>query len=160
MVISKSIYQLKTKTMETPLTIKNKEVVKDFTNALWVKRDLDLALNYLAEDINYYGVRNESHGKENYSKMLEGYLSIFNDVVIDIEDMVSEKNKVYYRGSLTGNLDGDFEGINVTNKKVSVKFFDEMEIEGGKIKNDWDILDELGLMQQLGMELRPVELAH
>ena len=146
--------------METPLTIKNKEVVKDFTNALWVKRDLDLALKYLAEDINYYGVRNESHGKENLRKMLEGYLSLYNDVVIDIEDMISEKNKVYSRGSLTGILDGDFEGINVTNKKVSIKFFDEMEIEEGKIKNDWDILDELGLMQQLGMELRPVESVH
>ena len=146
--------------METPLSIKNKKVVNDFMNALWVKRDLDIALNYLAEDINYYGVRNESHGKENYSKMLADYLSLFNDVVIDIEDMVSEKNKVYFRGSLTGILDGDFEGINVTNKKVSIKVFDEMEIEGGKIKNDWDILDDLGLMQQLGMELKPIELAH
>ena len=153
MILPKSIYQRKTKTMETPLTIKNKEVVKDFMNALWVKRDLDIASNYLAEDINYYGVRSESHGKENYSKMLSGYLSLFSDVVIDIEDMISEKNKVYYRGSLTGILDGDFEGINVTNKKVSIKFFDEMEIEEGKIKNDWDLLDELGLMQQLGMEV-------
>ena len=153
MILPKSIYQRKTKTMETPLTIKNKQVVKDFMNALWVKRDLDIAINYLAEDINYYGVRSESHGKENYSKMLSGYLSLFSDVVIDIEDMISEKNKVYYRGSLTGILDGDFEGINVTNKKVSIKFFDEMEIEEGKIKNDWDLLDELGLMQQLGMEV-------
>ena len=146
--------------METSLPIKNKEVVKDFMNALWVKRDLDIALNYLAEDINYYGVRNESHGKENYSKMLEGYLSLFNDVVVDIEDMVSEKNKVYYRGSFTGIIDGDFEGIKVANKKVSIKFFDEMEIEEGKIKNDWDLLDDLGLMIQLGMELKPMELAH
>jgi predicted ester cyclase len=146
--------------METPLTIKNKEVVKDFINALWVKRDLDIVRNYLAEDINYYGVRSESHGKEKYSKMLEGYLSLFSDVVIDIEDIISEKNKVYSRGSLTGILDGDFEGIKVSNKKVSFKFFDEMEIEDGKIKNDWDILDDLGLMQQLGMELRPVESVH
>ena len=153
MILPKTIYQLKNKTMETPITIKNKEVVKNFMNALWVKRDLDIAINYLAEDINYYGVRNESHGKENYSKMLSGYLSLFSDVVIDIEDMISEKNKVYSRGSLTGILDGDFEGINVTNKKVSIKFFDEMEIEEGKIKNDWDLLDELGLMQQLGMEV-------
>ena len=146
--------------METPLSIKNKEVVKDFVNALWVKRDLDIALNYLAEDIKYFGVRNESHGKENYRKMLEGLLSLFNDVVIDFEDMISEKNKVYSRGSLTGILDGDFEGINVTNKKVSFIFFDEMEIEEGKIINDWDLLDDLGLMQQLGMELRPVESVH
>jgi len=146
--------------MDTPQPIKNKEVVKDFMNTLWVKRDLDTALNYLAEDINYYGVRNESHGKENYSEMLKGYLSIFNDVVVDIEDMVSEKNKVYFRGSFTGILDGNFEGIHVTSKKVSIKFFDELEIEGGKIKNDWDLLDDLGLMHQLGMELKPMELAH
>lgn len=146
--------------METPLSIKNKKVVKDFMNTLWVKRDLDTALNYLAEDINYYGVRNESHGKENYREMLKGYFSIFNDVVVDIEDMVSEKNKVYFRGSFTGTIDGNFEGIKVTNKKVSIKFFDELEIEEGKIKNDWDLMDDLGLMQQLGMELKPMELAH
>lgn len=146
--------------METPQAIKNKKVVKDFMNAIWVKRDLDLALSYLAEDVNYYGVHNESHGKGNYRKMLEGYLSIFNDVVVDFKDMVSENNKVYFRGSFTGILDGEFEGINVNKRKVFMKFFDEMEIEGGKIKNDWDLLDDLGLMKQLGMELRPVELAH
>lgn len=146
--------------METPISIKNKEVVKAFMNTLWVKRDLDTALNYLSEDINYYGVRNESHGKENYREMLKGYLSIFNDVAVEIEDMVSEKNKVYFRGSFTGILNGDFEGIKVSNKKVSVKFFDELEIEEGKIKKDWDLMDDLGLMQQLGMELKPMELAH
>lgn len=146
--------------METPLPTKNKEVVKDFFNALWIKRDLEFALSFLAEDINYYGVRNKSHGKENYIKMLKEYLSLFNDVVVDIEDMVSEKNKVYFRGSFTGIIDGDFEGIKVANKKVSFKFFDEMEIEEGKIINDWDLLDDLGLMMQLGMELKPMELAH
>ena len=56
--------------METPQSIKNKKIFKDFNNVLWGKRDLDHALNYIADDISYYGVRNESHGKENYSKML------------------------------------------------------------------------------------------
>ena len=87
-------------------------------------------------------------------------MSTFHDVTLDIVDMVSENNKLYVRGSVTGIVDGDFEGIKATNKKVSFKFFDEVEFEEGKIKNDWDLLDELGLMQQLGMELKPMELAH
>lgn len=146
--------------METPQSIKNKKIFKDFMNALWEKRDLELALNYVAEDISYYGVRNEFHGKENYRNMLKGFLSTFHDVTVDIVDMVSENDKLYLRGSFTGTLDGDFEGIKATNKKVSFKVFDEVEFEEGKIKNDWDLLDELGLMQQLGMELKPMELAH
>ena len=141
--------------MENPQSIKNKEIFKDFISTLWEKRELDQALNFLADDISYYGVRNEFHGKENYRKMLEGYLSTFHDVSVDMVDMVSENNKLYLRGSLKGIMDGEFEGIKATNKKVSVNFFNEVEVENGKIKNDWDLIDELGLMQQLGMELRP-----
>lgn len=132
---------------------KNKETIQNFMNAIWVKNDLNLALTYVTEDVNYHGVRSEIHGKENYGKMIEGHMTSFKNVTVDLEDMVSENNKVYFRGNLTGIHEGDFEGIKATHKKVKINFFDEMEIEGGKIKNDWDLVDELGLMQQLGIEV-------
>ena len=141
-------------------TTKNKEIIKDFLNAIWINRDLDRALSFVANDVRYHGVRNEFQGKENYGKMINGYLSVFDEVTIDIEDMVAEKNKVYFRATFSGIHNGEFEGILPTHKKVKFALFNEMEFEEGKIKADWDMMDELGLMQQLGMELKPKELAH
>lgn len=141
-------------------TTKNKEIIKDFFNAIWINRDLDLALSFVADDVRYYGVRNEFQGKETYGEMIKGYLSVFDEVTIDIEDMVAEKNKVFFRATFSGIHNGEFEGILPSHKKVKFQVFNEIEIREGKIIADWDMLDELGLMQQLGMELVQKEHTH
>ena len=145
--------------METQ-PLKNKKIIQDFMNAIWVKRDMELALNYVAKNVQYHGVRNEFHGKEHYKEMIKAYISAFDEVKITIEDMVAEKTKVFFRSTFTGIHKGAFEGILPTHKKISIKVFNEMEIEDGKIIHDWDLVDELGLMQQLDMELVHKEHAH
>lgn len=140
--------------------IKNKEVITNFMDATWKKRNLDLALTYVADDVSYYGVRNEFHGKDKYAEMVKGYLSVFKDVNITYEDWLFDHNRVFFRAIFTGFHYGEFEGIPPTNKKVTFNFFNELEIENGKIKSDWDIIDELGLMQQFGLELVQQEHAH
>jgi predicted ester cyclase len=92
--------------------------------------------------------------------MIKAYLNAFDDVTINIEDIVTENSKVFYRGTFTGIHKGAFEGILPTLKKISIKVFNEIEIEDGKIIHDWDLVDELGLMQQLDMELVHKEHAH
>ena len=92
--------------------------------------------------------------------MIKAYISAFDEVKITIEDMVAEKTKVFFRSTFTGIHKGAFEGILPTHKKISIKVFNEMEIEDGKIIHDWDLVDELGLMQQLDMELVHKEHAH
>lgn len=141
-------------------TTKNKEIIKDFLNAIWINRDVDMALSFVAKDVNYHGVRVEFHGKEKYGEMIKGYLSVFDEVSIDIEEIVAEKNKVFLRATFSGIHNGEFEGILPTHKKIIFKLFNEFEIKEGKIKADWDMLDELGLMQQLGMQLIQKEHAH
>ena len=139
---------------------KHKKVILNFLNAVWVDRDLDLALSYVDDDVQYIGVRNEFQGKVHYKEMVAGYLSVFEKVTIDYEDWVSENNKIFMKATFSGIHSGTFEGIPPTHKRISFKLFNLFEISNGKIKSDWDILDELGLMQQLGMELVHKELAH
>jgi predicted ester cyclase len=47
------------------------------------------------------------------------------------------------------------EGIPPTGKTVTMSMFTIFRLVDGKIAEEWEIFDELGLMTQLGMELKP-----
>jgi len=75
----------------------------------------------------------------------------------EVEDLVAEGDKVMSRVSLTGTHSGELEGIPPTGRTFTLSEFTVLRLEEGRIVEEWEILDELGLMHQLGMELRPVK---
>ncbi len=52
---------------------------------------------------------------------------------------------------------GDLGGIPATGVKTEAGGIEIFHIEDGKIVEVWEISDTLGIMQQLGMELKPKE---
>ncbi|TET70783.1 MAG: ester cyclase, partial [Candidatus Aminicenantes bacterium] len=52
---------------------------------------------------------------------------------------------------------GELEGIPPTGKALTISLFTVFRLVDGKIAEEWESLDELGLMMQLGMELKPKE---
>jgi len=59
------------------------------------------------------------------------------------------------RVSLRCTHRGELEGIPPTGKTFTVSAFTVFRLVEGKISEEWEVLDEPGMMQQLGMELRP-----
>jgi predicted ester cyclase len=57
----------------------------------------------------------------------------------------------------SGVQKGDLEGIPATGKTVTISIFTVFRLVNGKIAEEWEIYDDLGMMQQLGMELKPKE---
>jgi predicted ester cyclase len=56
-----------------------------------------------------------------------------------------------------GTHKGELEGMPPTGKTFTSSFFTVFRIVDGKIVEEWEIFDELGMMMQLGMELKPKE---
>ena len=77
--------------------------------------------------------------------------SAFPDIQFTIEDMVAEGDKVVYRYSARATHKGAFMGIAGTGKRVTVEGVVISRIVGGKFHEDWENMDMLGLMQQLGV---------
>ena len=48
-------------------------------------------------------------------------------------------------------------GIPPTGKTVTWSQFTVFRLIDGKIAEEWEMFNELGLMQQLGMELKPIQ---
>jgi steroid delta-isomerase-like uncharacterized protein len=82
---------------------------------------------------------------------LFGFMNAFPDSRVTIDDMVAEGDQVVTKKTFTGTHTGDFAGIPATGNKVALQFVDIMRVRDGKIVEHWNCIDQLSLMQQLGV---------
>ena len=75
----------------------------------------------------------------------------FPDIVRELKDVVSEGDKVVYRGTLRGTQTGEFLGMPPTGKTAQINDFTMLKIVDGKIVAWWYDCNLLALMQQLGL---------
>lgn len=92
--------------------------------------------------------------EEGFSKML---WAGFPDMRYDLIEMVARGDKVMVRFITGGTHTGEYQGIPPTGKKVEASGMWIGQVIDGKIANAKEDFDVLGWMQQLGMELRPIE---
>ena len=75
----------------------------------------------------------------------------FPDFKAVIEDLVAEGDRVVSRMVWTGTQKGEFMGIPPTGKSISVEVIDIVRVDGGKFVEHWGIMDNMTMMQQLGV---------
>ena len=81
----------------------------------------------------------------------------FPDLFVSIEEIFAKGDRVTTRFIMRGTHEGEFMGIPATGKKIELSGILISRIENGKIVEEWEELDTMGLMMQLGMELKPKE---
>jgi steroid delta-isomerase-like uncharacterized protein len=74
----------------------------------------------------------------------------FPDARYTIEDLIATGDKVVQRLTVRGTQQGAFLGIPPTGKQVEVWLMVISRIADNKIAEEWQMVDSLGLMQQLG----------
>ena len=133
----------------------NKAVVQRYWEGKFNQRRPEILDELQAPDVIYRGTSMEMNGIEEYKQVYGSYLSAFHDTHITIEDLFAEGDKVASRVSMTGTHKGEFDGLPPTGKVVTIKGFTIFRLVDGKIVEEWEVIDELGLMHQLGMQLVP-----
>ena len=72
------------------------------------------------------------------------------DMALPIEDVVAEGDKVLVRLRVTGTHGGELMGLAPTGRAIDIGVMDLFRIRGGVIVEHWALLDNLGLLKQLG----------
>jgi steroid delta-isomerase-like uncharacterized protein len=90
-------------------------------------------------------------GREGVKQLTMMLRSAFPDFKATIEDIVAEGDKVVIRQTWTGTQTGEFMGIPPTGKRVSFGVIDILRMAGGKCAEHWGQMDNMSLMQQLGV---------
>lgn len=74
----------------------------------------------------------------------------FPDFRYTVEDMIAEGDRVVGRATASGTHEGDFLGIPATGKHATWSEIHIGRLVDGRFVEHWAIVDQLGLMQQLG----------
>jgi predicted ester cyclase len=111
-----------------------------------------------ATDVTYTsGTGVVIHGLKDYKQFNSDFYDMFPDAHYTIDDMITEKNKLATRYTVTGTHKGEAfsralnRRIPPTNKKVTFSGIIIDRIADGKFVEEYDRFDTLGLMQQLGL---------
>jgi steroid delta-isomerase-like uncharacterized protein len=90
---------------------------------------------------------------QSWQPFMLSYFSAFPDLQINVnwDDAIIEGNRLAGRYTMTGTHLADFMGIPATGKSISVFGINIFYIRDGKIVEEWDLSDGLGMMQQLGL---------
>lgn len=68
-----------------------------------------------------------------------------------VEDVIHEGDRLAVRWTNSGTHVGDFAGIPATNKDFSIAGIDIYRLRDGKLAEHWHVVDQLSLLQQLGL---------
>lgn len=135
----------------------NKNLVRHGVEKVWNGGDVGVVDEIVASDfiIHASTPAKEIHGREGVTQHFAALRSAFPDLNFKIEDHIAEGDRVVTRWTAHGTHQGEFQGIPPTGKQIRLSGIDIDRIAGGKIVECWMSLDELGLLQQLGVVPTP-----
>ena len=143
---------------QAALEEQNKEIVKRLYEE-FNKGNVEIVMELCASDYSFYYPSNSPNpmSREATVEALKDFYRAFPDLNWSIEELIAAGDKVITRVSMSGTHEGEYQGISATGNKVENSAIFITRIENGMIVEDREEDYALGVMMQLGMELKPKE---
>ena len=133
----------------------NKALVQEWVDKVLNTRDVSEqspAYQLVAADfVGHFPGQPAIEGLEAFRQFGSLYFSAFPDLQITPEDLIAEGDKVTMRYGWCGTHKGELMGIPPTGKQVVTSGISILRVTNGKIAEQWDNFDNLGMLQQLGI---------
>lgn len=129
---------------------KSKELIQLSVDEFYNIGDVDAIDRFYAADFVMY----EPSGTKNLAEFKQSarvLFSAFPDLVLTIDDMVAEGDKVTKRWTARCTHKGEYQGIPATGNSVNVTGISIYRVADGKLAECWHHVDALTIMQQLGV---------
>ena len=136
----------------------NKELVKRIFEGL-NERNADIYQELYAPDYAWYFPSNNSKplSREEEHGFVKILWDAFPDINWSIEELIAKDDRIIARFIARGTHTGEFQGIPATGNKIESSGSWIARIENGKVVEVREDADLLGMLQQIGMELKPKE---
>ena len=130
----------------------NKQLVREYFKA-FLAADEAWWNKHIAPSFRRHdpGLPFEVVGPVGVKKLAEALLPGIPDMQLPIADLVAEGEKVLARLSVKGTHAGDLMGVPATGRTIDIGVLDLFQIRDGKLIEHWALLDNLGLMRQIGV---------
>jgi steroid delta-isomerase-like uncharacterized protein len=132
----------------------NKAVVRRWSEEVQSEHRFEVMDEIFAPDIVNHervGGLPSPQGLEGIREFFKGMISGFPDFKAAIQDQIAEGDKVVTLKTVSGTHQGEFMGIPPSGKRFEIPVVDIFRVVGGKCTDHWGVVDEMGMMQQLGL---------
>ncbi len=134
----------------------NKAVVRRFFEELLSTDNFAVADEVLSPEFRFYFAGGlDPMDLESYKGFLVARRAAFPDRRFVVEDMIAEGDKVSARFTMRGTHEGELRGIAPSGREVAMTGIDMIRLAEGKMVEDRVEVDQLGMMQQLGVIASP-----
>jgi steroid delta-isomerase-like uncharacterized protein len=129
----------------------NKTIVRRFVEEFQNGGNESAAEELLAADfVDHSPFPGVSPDREGVRRLFAALRQAFPDLRAKIHDQLAEKDRVATRKTFRGTHRGEFLGIAPTGRSVSFDVIDVVRIADGRIAEHWNVIDLMGLLQQIG----------
>jgi steroid delta-isomerase-like uncharacterized protein len=131
----------------------NKAVVRRVYTEVMGNDDLSVIPELFADEYVYHSPGSpDVYGPDAFRELVTAYRAAFPDFLQTADLLIAaEGDTVVSRWTATGTHQGEFLGIPPTGKRVTFTGVVITRLAGGKVVEDWELADTLGLLQQLGI---------
>ena len=136
-------------------TERNKAVVQRYYEEVLNQGHLETLAHIAVADYREHApLPGQADGRTGLQQRVELLRSAFQPVFI-LEDIIAEDDKVVVRWTHQGTHQGAFLGIPPTGKSFTITGIDIHALRDGQLAEHWDVVDQLSLLQQLGLVPQP-----
>jgi len=132
----------------------NRDLVRDYYEAVYNRQELGRLDAFLAPDFASAGPGGRMD-REAHAMALAASLAAMPDLRLAVEEQVAEGNAVVTRWSASGTQLGALFGIPPTGRQVTATAIHIHHLRDGRIVDQWEQFDTLGVLGQLGLVPRP-----
>ncbi len=129
----------------------NKQICRDYFTA-FLARDTGWMARHIAPDFVRHdpGLPFEVRGPQGVAQLHDALLPAFPDMQLPLLDFVAEGDKVLVRLRVQATHTGAFGDMAATGRRIDIDVLDLFKIENGVLVEHWALLDNLGMLKQLG----------
>jgi steroid delta-isomerase-like uncharacterized protein len=130
----------------------NIALVRHFVEEAQTRHNLAAIDEYLSTDFVDHSVPpGLPASREGVKIQFTMFFKALPDLHAIIHDQVADENKVVTRKTLRGTHQGELMGLPPSGKRIDIEVIDILAVKDGKITEHWNLVDQLGLMKQLGL---------
>jgi steroid delta-isomerase-like uncharacterized protein len=91
------------------------------------------------------------NNREGFKRLIAMFRSAFPDLHCTVEDEITQGDKVAAHWTMCGTHTGLLLGNHPTRRPIVVQGMIFARTENGQIVEDWTLIDQMGMLQQLGI---------
>ena len=132
----------------------NKQLVRRWFEEVWNKGRVEAVDEMLGANAIVHGLSDDSGnpliGPASFKPFHEKFREAFPDIIVKLDDLIAEGDKVAVRCSVQGKHQGRSLGFDATQAPVGFTGMVIVRIDEGKIIEAWNNFDFMKMYQQIG----------